>query len=44
MNRLSEFEARIDALIKEFSDIEYEDLADTFEFYSSEMRVKATRL
>lgn len=41
MDRLSEFEARIDALIEEFSDLSYEDLADSFECYTNNMLRKA---
>lgn len=40
MERLQEFNARLDELIKEFSDASYEDLADSLEYYSVMTRAK----
>ena len=36
MKRIDEFEQRIDALLEEFSDLPYEDIADSFEYYAAE--------
>ena len=38
---LQEFETKLDALLKEFSVVPYEDLADSLEYYSSSLRMKA---
>ena len=40
MDRLQEFNARLDELIKEFSDANCEDLADSLEYYSVMTRAK----
>lgn len=44
MKRVEELEQKLDALIEEFSDVSYEDFADTFEYYASTMKSKASRL
>jgi uncharacterized protein (DUF433 family) len=41
--RIDEFEKRLDELIDEFSDISYEDLANSLEYYSETYRAKANR-
>ena len=41
--RLDEFETRIDELLEEFTDISYEELADSLEYYSDSLRAKANR-
>jgi len=40
MDRLQEFNARLDELIKEFSDVNCEDLADSLEYCSVMTRAK----
>lgn len=39
--RLQEFETKLDALLKDFSDVPYEDLAESLEYYSISSRMKA---
>ena len=39
--RLQEFETKLDALLKDFSDVSYEDLADSLEYYSVSSRRKS---
>jgi predicted house-cleaning noncanonical NTP pyrophosphatase (MazG superfamily) len=34
MSRINDFETKLDELIKEFSDVPNEDLADSLEYYS----------
>lgn len=41
MKRQDEFEQRLDKLIEEFSDMEYEDIAESFEYYASMYKQKA---
>ena len=41
MKRIDEFEQKLDELLKEFSDIECEELADTFEYYMNEYLQKS---
>lgn len=36
MKRIEEFESKLDALLEEFSDLEYEEIADSLEFYAGE--------
>ena len=43
MKRIDEFEAKLDELLKEFSDVSCEDLADSLEYYSDSYRAKANR-
>ena len=40
MTREEELEAKIDALLKEFSDLEYSELADIFEYYAGSLKTK----
>ena len=40
MKRIEEFETKMDALLEEFSDISYEELADSLEYYSDNLRRK----
>ena len=35
MKRIEEFEAKLDALLEEFNDVECEDLADSLAYYAS---------
>ena len=41
MKRQDEFEQKLDKLIDEFSDVEYEDIADSLEYYASMYNQKA---
>jgi uncharacterized protein (DUF433 family) len=41
MKRQDEFEQRLDKLIDEFTDIEYEDIAESLEYYASMYKQKA---
>lgn len=41
MKRIEEFETKVEELIKSFSDIPYEDLADSLEYYYIECKTKA---
>jgi uncharacterized protein (DUF433 family) len=41
MKRQDEFERRLDKLIEEFSDMEYEDIAESLEYYASMYQQKA---
>jgi uncharacterized protein (DUF433 family) len=41
MKRQDEFERRLDKLIEEFSDMEYEDIAESLEYYASMYKQKA---
>lgn len=41
--RLDEFEKRMDELLEEFTDISYEELADSLEYYADAYRAKANR-
>lgn len=43
MDRVAEFEKRIDELIEEFSDLSYQDMADSFEYFSNSMQAKVNR-
>lgn len=40
MKRIDEFEKRLDELIQEFSDIDYQDLAESFEYYAAQCMKK----
>lgn len=40
MKRIDEFEEALDTLLEQFSDVDCEDLADSFEYYASSMRAK----
>ena len=41
--RLDEFETKLDKLLEEFTDIDYDELADSLEYYSDTFRAKANR-
>ena len=41
MKRQDEFEQKLDKLIDEFADMEYEDIADSLEYYASMYNQKA---
>ena len=41
MKRQDEFNQRLDKLIDEFTDMEYEDIADSLEYYASMYQQKA---
>lgn len=41
MKRQDEFEQKLDKLIDEFSDMEYEDIAYSLEYYASMYKQKA---
>lgn len=40
MKRIDEFERALDALLEQYSDVDCEDLADSFDYYASSMRAK----
>ena len=41
MTRTDELYSRIDALLEEFNDMYYEDLADVFDYFASDLKKKA---
>jgi uncharacterized protein (DUF433 family) len=41
LKRQDEFEQKLDKLLKEFSDLEYEDIAESLEYYASMYQQKA---
>lgn len=43
MSRFDEFEARLEALMNEFSDMDYEDMADALEYQSERAMNMANR-
>lgn len=43
MKRKDEFECRLDALLKEFSDLEYSEIADVLDYYACDYQRKADR-
>lgn len=43
IKRIDEFGQRMDALLKEFSDVDEQDLADSLDYYASDMQSKANR-
>jgi len=43
MKRIDEFEQKLDALLEEFKDVSYIELADSLEYYASKMQVKSNR-
>lgn len=43
MARTDELYSKIDALLEEFADMSYEDLADVFDYYASDLRAKSNR-
>lgn len=43
MSRFDEFETKLEALITEFSDMSYEDIADALEYQTDRARSMANR-
>jgi len=43
MSRFDEFETRLEALMNEFSDMDYEDMADALEYQSDRARSMSNR-
>jgi len=43
MKRKDEFEAKIDSLIKEYTDLSYEEIADILDYYSGMMASRANK-
>ena len=44
MARTDELYSRIDALLEEFNDMSYEDLADVFEYYVSDLNAHYNKI
>lgn len=43
IKRIDEFGQRMDALLKEFNDVDEQDLADSLDYYASDMQSRANR-